>query len=145
MDIVQTLLTAIDVFCKLQLFLQYQLFTLSTFFNLIKVYFFLQKFLLYVKKHNVLEGRELWILIYPHYVWYVPKLIGICLIRGLSQYRILLYISIYFLGIFSLFFSKKIVSITFISFFYEVSNFRNRILTNQKQEYVIKKCQSNCT
>ena len=52
----------------------------------------------------------------------------------------LLYISIYFLGIFFLFFIKKIAFI-FISFFDAVSNFCNRILSNQKLEYVIKKSQ----
>ena len=30
------------------------------------------------------------------------------------------------------------------SFFDEVSNFRNRILTNQKPELVIRNCQWNC-
>ena len=52
----------------------------------------------------------------------------------------LLYISIYFLGIFFLFFIKKI-AFNFISFFDAVSNFCNRILSNQKLEYVIKKSQ----
>ena len=44
------------------------------------------------------------------------------------------------------FFFQKKTAIIFISFFFdEVSNFRNRILTNQKQEYVMKNCQWNCT
>ena len=34
--------------------------------------------------------------------------------------------------------------IIFISFFDEVSNFRNRILTNQKHELVVSNCQWNC-
>ena len=46
-----------------------------------------------------------------------------------------------------LFFHYKIcVFIIFISFFFfdEVSNFRSRILTNQKQELVVSNCQLNC-
>ena len=43
------------------------------------------------------------------------------------------------------FFHHKIcVVIIFISFSDEVSNFRNRILINQKQELVIRNCQWNC-
>ena len=43
---------------------------------------------------------------------------------------------IYFFGFsFFLFFIKSFVFIIFISFLEEVSNFRNRILTNQKPEY----------
>ena len=42
--------------------------------------------------------------------------------------------------IFMLFFFKKNVFIIFISFFDEVSNFCNRILTNQKPELVMENC-----
>ena len=42
-------------------------------------------------------------------------------------------------------FSLKVyVFFTFISFFEEASNFRNRILTNQKPELVIRNCRWNC-
>ena len=51
---------------------------------------------------------------------------------------------IYFLDIFLLFFFKKIVFITFISFFDEVSNFHNKLLGNQKPELVIRNFQWNC-
>ena len=67
------------------------------------------------------------------------------LMRRLSQYRMLLYISIYFLGIFFLFFIKKMSLLLPNLFFDEVSNFRNRIWFNQNQEYVIKNWQWNCT
>ena len=36
--------------------------------------------------------------------------------------------------------SKKFVIVIFISFFYEISNFRNRILTNQTPELVKRIC-----
>ena len=46
-----------------------------------------------------------------------------------------------FLAFFSLFLIKSFVFIIFISFLEEVLNFRNRILTNQKPEYVsLTKC-----
>ena len=45
-----------------------------------------------------------------------------------------------FCGIFLLFFIKKIVFIIFTFFSDEVSNFRNKILTNLKQELVIRNC-----
>ena len=72
----------------------------------------------------------------------VPRF-AICdgLIRGLSHYRMLLSISIYFLVIFFLFFIKIFVFIIFISFLDEVSNFHNRILTNQKPKNVIRNYQ----
>ena len=42
-------------------------------------------------------------------------------------------------------FHQKIrVLIIFISYFDEVSNFCNRILTNQKPELVIRNCHLNC-
>ena len=52
----------------------------------------------------------------------------------------------YFWPFFCLFvFHHKIcVFIIFISFFDEVTNFRNRILTNQKHELVVCNCQCNC-
>ena len=39
-----------------------------------------------------------------------------------------------------------IIKFVFLSFFFfdEVSNFRNRILTNQKRELVVSNCQLNC-
>ena len=55
------------------------------------------------------------------------------------------FIYVYFLGIFLLFFMKKIVFfIIFTSFFDKVWNFCNRILTNQNWELVIRNCQWNC-
>ena len=42
-------------------------------------------------------------------------------------------------------FDQKIVFFSFsFFFFYEVSNFRHRILTNQKPKQVIRSCQCNC-
>ena len=59
-----------------------------------------------------------------------------------SQQRKLLFVYLYFLGIFFLFFAKKkCVFIIFIPFFDKVSNFRNRMLTSQKPEQVIRICQ----
>ena len=46
--------------------------------------------------------------------------------------------------IFVVFRHKIYVFIIFISFFDKVSNFRNRILTNQKRELVVSNCQWNC-
>ena len=54
------------------------------------------------------------------------------------------YTYIYFLGIFLLFYIKKYAFIIFYSFSDAVSNFCNRILTNQKSEQVIRNCQRNC-
>ena len=56
-----------------------------------------------------------------------------------------LYLHILIIGIFSGFFHQKICVFTiFISFFDKVSNFRSRILTDQKPEKVIRNCQWNC-
>ena len=49
----------------------------------------------------------------------------------------------FFFSFFMSFFIMKFV-IIFISFFDEVSNFRKRILTNQKYELVVPNCQWNC-
>ena len=43
-----------------------------------------------------------------------------------------------------IFYHKVFVFIIFISFSDKVSNFRNRILTNQKRELVVSNCQRNC-
>ena len=62
---------------------------------------------------------------------------------GYFKIKTLLYILIYFFGIFLLFFyHKNCVFIIFISFLME-SNFSNRILTNQKHELVVSNCQRN--
>ena len=63
-----------------------------------------------------------------------------------SEQTMLLYVYIYFFGIFCCFHQKKlcfVICIIFISFFDEVSNFRNRILTNQKPELTIRNCPCN--
>ena len=49
-----------------------------------------------------------------------------------------------FWHIFVVFHHKICAFIIFISFSDEVSNFRNRILTNQKRELVVSNCQRNC-
>ena len=49
-----------------------------------------------------------------------------------------------FFSIFCCFLSKICVFIIFISFFDEVSNFRNRTLTNQKLKLAVSSCQWNC-
>ena len=52
---------------------------------------------------------------------------------------------IYFFGNFFFFFIIKFVFLSFwILFFDEVSNLRNRILTNQKRELAVSNCQWNC-
>ena len=58
----------------------------------------------------------------------------------------LLYFYIYFFCIFLLFFIIKFVFLSFLFLFFmiKVSNFRNRILTNQKRELVVSNCQRNC-
>ena len=54
------------------------------------------------------------------------------------------YVYLYFFA-FLLFVIKRFVFIIFIScFFDKVSNLRNRTLTNQKPELVIRNCQWNC-
>ena len=51
----------------------------------------------------------------------------------------------YFSGIFVVVFHHKIfVFIIFISFFDEISNFPNRVLTDQKNELLVSNCQWNC-
>ena len=52
--------------------------------------------------------------------------------------------NILFLTFFVVFHHKIRVFIIFSSFFDEVSNFRNRILTYQKRELVVSNCQWNC-
>ena len=54
-----------------------------------------------------------------------------------------LMLSCAFLAFFVVFHYKICVFIIFISFFDEVSNFRNRILTNQKRELAVSNCQWN--
>ena len=59
--------------------------------------------------------------------------------------RMLHYICMYFLSIFLMFFIKKCVLLSFsFLFLEEVSNIRNKILTDQKPEYVIRNYQRNC-
>ena len=56
-----------------------------------------------------------------------------------------LYVCIYFFAIVSCFSSKNLCFYYFHFFLFdEVWNFYNRILTNQKYEFVIKSCQWNC-
>ena len=64
---------------------------------------------------------------------------------GEFKLNTLLYVFIYFFSTFLLFFiiNFLILSFSFL-FFDEVSNFRNRILTNQKHELVDSNCQWNC-
>ena len=50
----------------------------------------------------------------------------------------LLYVYIYFVGNFLLLFIKNVLIIFIL--FDEVSNFCNRILTNEKPEFVVKNC-----
>ena len=74
----------------------------------------------------------------------VPLKFRACYITGQwSQFRIE-YATLCFFMLFVVFYHKICVVIVFISFFDEVSNFRNRILTNQKQELVIRNFQWNC-
>ena len=55
------------------------------------------------------------------------------------------FVHIYFFGIFLLFLHQKSCAvIIFVTFFYYVPNFFNRILTNQKPKLVIKNWQWNC-
>ena len=54
------------------------------------------------------------------------------------------FFGIFFFFLVCVFHQKICVFIIFISAFDEASNFRNRILTNQKPELVIRNCQWNC-
>ena len=78
------------------------------------------------------------------YVFSVSLKFGACCITGqwgefkVSNAILCLHILFWY---FFVFFHQKIVFIIFISFFDEVSSFRNRILTNQKPELVIRNCQ----
>ena len=58
----------------------------------------------------------------------------------------LLYVYIYFFGIFFFVFHHKtcFYHFYFFFFFYKVSNFRNRILTSQEHELVVSNCHRNC-
>ena len=70
--------------------------------------------------------------------------------RGEFKTKTLLYVFIYFFGfllLLLLFFIIKFGFLSFSFFFFyfdEVSNFRKRILINQKQELVVQNCQWNC-
>ena len=64
---------------------------------------------------------------------------------GEFKLNTLLYVFIYFFSTFLLFFIINFLVLSFsFLFFDEVSNFRNRILTNQKHELVVSNCQWNC-
>ena len=69
---------------------------------------------------------------------------------GEFKTKTLLYVFIYFFGfllLLLLFFIIKFVFLSFSFFFFffdEASNFRKRILINQKQELVVQNCQWNC-
>ena len=83
------------------------------------------------------------------YIFSVPLKFGAYYITGQwGQFiiKILLNAFISLLGNFVCFFfhHKICVFIIFISFFNEVSNFRKRMLTNQKHELVVSNCQWNC-
>ena len=81
------------------------------------------------------------------YIFSVSLKFGTCYITdqcGEFTKKMLLNAFMYFFGIFFVVFHPKIcVFIIFISFSDKVSNFRNRILTNQKRELVISNCQRN--
>ena len=61
-----------------------------------------------------------------------------------KEYSIL-YAFFYFFKFFDVFHYKICVFIISTSFFDRISNFRNRILTNQKQVLLVRNCQWNCT
>ena len=62
-----------------------------------------------------------------------------------SEFRVLLYIYIYFLDILVVVAVVVVVVVVIVVvFFDEVSNFRNIILTYQKPRFVIRNCQWNC-
>ena len=64
-SLVQKILTAIVVFAIYKYFCNISFSSSLLFKNLIKVYFLLQKYLFYVKKHSDPEGRGPWTLAYP--------------------------------------------------------------------------------
>ena len=83
------------------------------------------------------------------YIFSVSLKFGVCCIRvngTSSEKAIQRSVYIYFFGIFFylIVFHQKICFYHFKFFFDEQSNFRNRILTNQKPELVIRNCQWNC-
>ena len=66
-------------------------------------------------------------------------------VSGVSSLeKMLLNAFIFIFGLFFVFLHKIPVFIIFISFFEETSNFRNRILTNQKYELLVSNFQRNC-
>ena len=82
-----------------------------------------------------------WLLYDTTSYFFVSLKFGACYItRQWEEFKIKtqLYIFIYLFGFFF------IIKFVFMTFFYEVSNFRNRILTNQKHELVVSNCQRNC-
>ena len=67
-------------------------------------------------------------------------------VQGKESYFIFAYTFVAFVVVVVVVFHQKIcVFIIFISFSHEVSNFRNKILTNLIPELMIRNCQWNCT
>ena len=82
------------------------------------------------------------------YIFSVSLKFGACYITGhWGEFRVknaTICLHILFWYFFVVFHHKICVFIIFISFFDKVSNFRNRILTNQKRELMVSNCQRNC-
>ena len=84
-------------------------------------------------------------------IYSIPLKFGACCITNQWSefsrlYVQLLYVYIYFFGIFFVVFHHKtcFYHFYFFFFFYKVSNFRNRILTSQEHELVVSNCHRNC-
>ena len=82
------------------------------------------------------------------YIFSISLKFGACFITGQwGKFRVknaTICLHILFWYFFVVFHHKICVFIIFISFFDKVSNFRNRISTNQKRELVVSNCQQNC-
>ena len=85
------------------------------------------------------------------YIFSDSRKFGVCYIKGQwGEFRTrikntTIYLLIYFFGIFCIVCHCKTYVFTIFDSFYEVSSFRNRILTTQKQELMIRNCQWSCT
>ena len=83
---------------------------------------------------------------FTYYIFFVSLKFGACYTTGQwSEFRVknaTLCLCILFFRIFLL--SIVIVVFFSFSFFDKVSNYRNKILTNQKTEWVIRSCKWNC-
>ena len=75
---------------------------------------------------------------------FIKKCYLILLYTFLAFFFFFFFFKDFFLAFFFFFFYQKICVFIIFIFLDEVSNFRNRILTNQKRGLVVSNCQWNC-